>query len=57
MRGSRAEPGWDGVDPDLIFSPTEGVVPGWEQGLHGCDSVLPSGRGLTAAHRPGSSSK
>lgn len=43
MQGPRAEPGWDGVDPSLIFSPAEGVVPGWRQGLHDPDSVLPQG--------------
>lgn len=39
MRGPRAEPGWDGVDPSLIFSPSEGVVPGWRQGLHGPEAM------------------
>lgn len=57
MRGPRAEPGWDGEDPSLIFSPTKGVVPGWGQGLHGPDRVLPLGRGPSAALRPESSSK
>lgn len=45
MQGPRAEPGWDGVDPSLIFSPAEGVVPGWRQGMHILTVCFPQGEG------------